>query len=350
MAKVYRTDDLTRWGFGLNRNLTSVEVDLNFWDSETRLDALEDHQELLVSIDYITQVGNQLTFHMTDHTLQGPFTLPVAIWNRRTDNHGMWAPLTVYAIYDVFDEDGSLYIVLVGHTSAATFDPNATDGMGHRLYGLLLTAPSDVLPPHGDANEVLAKRTGADFDVYWKDNVLADLEDVALVSPLDANDSLVWNGTHWQNEAGLGAIIKISPFDPGDLLSWNGSNWHNLNQSLLSISYTQLNDHATAAQNRQPTATVLGTTGTVSLNPALGDVFKVTPTGDITLNAASAPVGAHITLVVTTSGATSYNITPTTSFKSTGVLATGTASGKVFTISFVGDGTNLNEISRTVAM
>lgn len=98
------------------------------------------------------------------------------------------------------------------------------------------------------------------------------------------------------------------------------------------------------------TATALGATGTVSLDPTKGSVFTVTPTGAITLNAASAPVGAVAYLVVTTSGVSSFNITPTTNFKSTGALATGTVSGKVFVITFVGDGTNMNEVARTAAM
>jgi hypothetical protein len=100
-----------------------------------------------------------------------------------------------------------------------------------------------------------------------------------------------------------------------------------------------------------PQVVALGTTGTVSLDPTVGhEVFTITPSGAVTLNAASAPVGKRATLVVTTSGTSSFNITPTTNFKSTGALATGTVSGKVFTISFIGDGTNMNEVSRTAAM
>jgi hypothetical protein len=98
------------------------------------------------------------------------------------------------------------------------------------------------------------------------------------------------------------------------------------------------------------TSTALGATGTVSLDPTKGNLFTVTPTGDITLNAASAPIGAVVYVVVTTSGTSSFNITPTTNFKSTGALATGTSTGKVFTITFVGDGTNMNEVARTTAM
>ena len=55
-------------------------------------------------------------------------------------------------------------------------------------------------------------------------------------------------------------------------------------------------------------------------------------------------------LVITTSGASSFVLTFGTAFKTTGTLATGTVTAKVFTINFVYDGTNFNEVSRTTAM
>ncbi len=97
-------------------------------------------------------------------------------------------------------------------------------------------------------------------------------------------------------------------------------------------------------------ATALGNTGTVSLNPALGDVFTTGPTGDITINASSGLLGARVSVVVTTVSTTTRTLTFGTGFKSTGTLATGASSGKVFTVNFIGDGTNLNETSRTTAM
>lgn len=97
-------------------------------------------------------------------------------------------------------------------------------------------------------------------------------------------------------------------------------------------------------------ATALGNTGTVSLDPALGDVFTTAPAGDMTINASASLLGAKVSIVVTTPDTTSRTLTFGTSFKTTGTLATGTVASKVFTISFVGDGTNLNEVSRTTAM
>lgn len=94
----------------------------------------------------------------------------------------------------------------------------------------------------------------------------------------------------------------------------------------------------------------LPTTGTIALDSTVSNLFCITPTGATTINISTVPVGQRITFVVTTSGTSSYNITFGTNFKSTGTLATGTSSGKVFTIEFYSDGTNFNEISRTAAM
>lgn len=122
---------------------------------------------------------------------------------------------------------------------------------------------------------------------------------------------------------------------------------------VLTISFvgdgTNFNETARSAGY---STTATSTTGTYSLDPTLGDsnIYTATPTGALTINATAAPIQKQITFVVTTSGVSSFNITFGTNFKSTGVLATGTVTAKVFTVNFVGDGTNFNEISRTTAM
>jgi hypothetical protein len=89
---------------------------------------------------------------------------------------------------------------------------------------------------------------------------------------------------------------------------------------------------------------------TISLNPALADVFTLTPTASETINAASVVSGQRLNLVITTSGASSFTITLGTGFTTTGTLATGTVTGKIFVMSFVSDGTAYREVSRTTAM
>lgn len=98
---------------------------------------------------------------------------------------------------------------------------------------------------------------------------------------------------------------------------------------------------------------VLAAAGTVSFAPASSvSCYKLTPAQAETINAETtgAVSGRFYSLVVTTSGTTSYTLTFGTAFKVTGTLATGTTSGKVFVINFLFDGTNFNEVSRTTAM
>ena len=98
------------------------------------------------------------------------------------------------------------------------------------------------------------------------------------------------------------------------------------------------------------TVSALTSSATISLNPTLGDVFTLTPAHTAAINASACIVGQRISIVVTTSGTDSFTLTFGTAFKSTGTLATGVTTAKKFTISFVSDGTNYNEVARTTAM
>jgi hypothetical protein len=91
------------------------------------------------------------------------------------------------------------------------------------------------------------------------------------------------------------------------------------------------------------------TTGTVSVDFSTRDIATVTPTGDITLNA-SAPLAKKVSLIVTTSGTTSYTITFGTNFKASGTLATGTVTAKDFIVEFTGDGVVFREFARSAAL
>lgn len=105
-----------------------------------------------------------------------------------------------------------------------------------------------------------------------------------------------------------------------------------------------------SAKRISTTVSALTAGSTVTLSCALGDVFTLTPGQAETINAANVSAGQRVDIVVTTSGTDSYTLTFGTNFKSTGTLATGASSGKVFVVSFVSDGTNLNEVARTTAM
>lgn len=80
------------------------------------------------------------------------------------------------------------------------------------------------------------------------------------------------------------------------------------------------------------------------------EVQTLTPTQNMTFTAGALIPNQVLTLIITTSGTVSFTMTFSTGFKSTGTLATGGTTGKVFTISFVCDGVNYNELSRTTAM
>lgn len=94
---------------------------------------------------------------------------------------------------------------------------------------------------------------------------------------------------------------------------------------------------------------------TVTLDPSQGNVFTITPAENETINFVSSTnsgviSGQELILVVYTSGVTSFTLTFGTNVRSTGTLATGTVSGKVFMLCFACDGTNYIELSRTVAI
>ena len=99
------------------------------------------------------------------------------------------------------------------------------------------------------------------------------------------------------------------------------------------------------------TVTALVAASGPQIDPTLGDVFTVTPGEAENISATSQIAGQTLALMVTTSGSTSYTLTFNTgSFKSSGTLATGTASGKVFTVTFLSDGTKYTELARTAAL
>ena len=354
------------WGGGQGSNLTPTQVDTNFWILFSTLQQVQANIPL-VEIAYFEVVGSTFYVVFTNHEVLGPYQLPQ--WE--PNFVGEWQPNTPYNLNDSFYYNGLVYLVIFqGYPGAPTFNPFANDGLGHNYFSTpILGSPGNMLPNNGQPGQALIATTNQGVGnpplVAWEYLYFDGLHDVALTSPLDVGDIPHWNGTHWTNVR-PGSIISLedlsdwalsSPLDAGAVLFWGGSDWTNgaiaslASGDLLKWSGTSWANHTPVpADYRFPANALPASTGTVSLDPTLGDVFTVTPTGAITLNAASAPAGAKITLVITTSGTSSYNVTPTTNFKSTGLLATGTASGKVFTMSWVGDGTNLNEVSRTTAM
>ncbi len=90
--------------------------------------------------------------------------------------------------------------------------------------------------------------------------------------------------------------------------------------------------------------------GTTAMALATNSVVKVTPTATATFTTTVAPAGSRASVIILTSGTTSYTITFGTGFITTGTLATGTVTAKTFVIDFVSDGTSMIETGRTTAM
>lgn len=128
MTVVFRNDD-TRWGLGagagVGGKLTSLQADENSYEFLTRIAALEDADGpvSIASIE-VSSNGNTITVNLTDGSTAGPFALPMAMINPV----GEWQPNTHYDYLDLFNVRAQgVYLVLIEHTSATEFDPNATD-------------------------------------------------------------------------------------------------------------------------------------------------------------------------------------------------------------------------------
>lgn len=90
--------------------------------------------------------------------------------------------------------------------------------------------------------------------------------------------------------------------------------------------------------------------GATAMAFATNITVKVTPNANATYTTTVPDAGQMCTLIILTSGTSSYTITFSTGFKSTGTLATGTTSARVFVIHWISDGTNLYESGRTAAI
>jgi hypothetical protein len=95
-------------------------------------------------------------------------------------------------------------------------------------------------------------------------------------------------------------------------------------------------------------AATSATTGTMTV-PMTPQIITITPTGACTFNATGGVVGQRVTFVITTSGASSFNLTFNTNFRSIGVLATGVTTAKIFSVNFIYNGSVWIETGRTAA-
>ena len=166
----YRTDDAARWGTGKGANLTPAEIDVNFWDLDQRVTAVETNPAEPNEIAGFTVIGSQLTVQMQDGTEHGPFTLPKAMIRYRGD----WVATAAYAELDLVTvPDDGLYLVLRDHTAAAAFDPVATDADGNQLYRYLFPMATSAVEEAPADGVVYGRQDGGwvavDVTFNWGD-------------------------------------------------------------------------------------------------------------------------------------------------------------------------------------
>lgn len=142
---VYRTAGA--WGPGKGSNLTPAEVDENFFELRDDLDNVIANPPSAVGIANVEASGLNWIVTLTDSTVLDPVPIPVPVFRFR----GEWAAFTLYSELDSFTVAGQgLYTTLVAHTSAATFDPDATTGsppetLYQQIFPADLTATLDDL-------------------------------------------------------------------------------------------------------------------------------------------------------------------------------------------------------------
>ena len=247
---------------------------------------------------------------------------------------------------------------ILSKTSGADFDTHWAD------------APS-ALPTAGPTYTVLTKNSGTTGDVSWLyppftqiGNGFAGPQNVALtdlwqiqhcyggtitipddgtVAFPDGAFIFCFNGANGPTTfvgATTGAGVTLAPFgrtsfvleDEGDrawLLKQSTNLWYicgDLNPISQSLA-----------------------SGTISVDMTGGAVFTYAGVAAVTINA-SVVDSKRKTFIITTQGATSFNVTFGTNFKSQGALSMGTVAAKKFVVEFVGDGTTYYEVSRTTAM
>lgn len=128
------------WGAGTGADLDADVIDNNFYSIAQSIEDLINNPATpnnIASIDVVN--NNQLVITLDDYTTFGPFDMPIATFADR----GEWAPVTAYVYGDIFTYTGSLYMVLQDHTSSASFSATATNMVGP-LYRTLFDA-SDLM-------------------------------------------------------------------------------------------------------------------------------------------------------------------------------------------------------------
>ncbi len=202
-------DDFERWGTGTHTLVKGTEVDRNFWELKAAIEDLIENPPSPIQIASFTVAGATFSIHMTNGNIVGPMPLPVLTWRWRD----AWTPTTPYLVLDVFSVEGvGIFLVLIDHTSAGSFDPNALSG-GDPLYRQLfgwepatkedaisaagtdqagatpLTADWNVVSTVGSGAGVALRAASTSGRAQWVFN--ADSTDDLLVYPMDGDSAKI---------------------------------------------------------------------------------------------------------------------------------------------------------------
>jgi hypothetical protein len=261
-------------------------------------------------INFVTYTDTDMTFHFTDSSTQ---TIPLPVITLKYV--GPWMPSTPYVRGDLFTESGTsgFYQVLENHTSAATFNPNATDGTtaNNPLYQLWMPL-FDTLDSLKDvtisapANGQVLTYAGT---VGWINQApvsaalnLDGLTDVVITSPSNGQ-ALVFSGTTWLNGAvsinNLGSVAIASPV-AGQLFAFNGSAW--ANQSFADF----------------PILNSGSVSGSLAINLQTNEFIRLQLGGNLTISSFTWPTsssGRMVHRILEIKGSASFTVTWPSSIK-----------------------------------
>lgn len=152
----------------------------------------------------------------------------------------------------------------------------------------------------------------------------------------------VSNDSIWQINPSTGISILVNKLA-------NGSVTNNMLAGSIDLA-TKVTGVLPFASNAGSSAATTATTGTMTVSMAT-PIITITPSGSCTFNASGGVTGQRVTFVISTSGVSSFTLTWSTNYRTTGTLATGTTTGKIFCVSFLcTNGTQWVETGRTAAM
>lgn len=217
MTLHYRETDpvSARWSANTGGvKLSSFQGDENIYTLNAAIAAVAATVTPSRSISSITMsLANELTFHMSDSTLEGPFTIQFAPLNPR----GAWLASTAYAVNDAFYINGTAYLVIFADPGQSSFDAGANDGLGHNYFAVILPNPGNALPTGGATAQVLEKSSGTDFAVTWGWKLpTGGSARQSLIKQSSTNQDAIWDNVHSLD-------VSFSPSTASGLTSTNVS-------------------------------------------------------------------------------------------------------------------------------